>query len=163
MKSNLGIPQALPQALRGLAAAALAGVLMLAAGPAAALRESATASGWRFVHGGVGVDEIKALAGVRAGYSFWVVTAVKGSGAYLADVTVRIRDVGQRLVFEAQLDGPWLLVDLPVGRYTVEASYAGETHVRTTTIHAGDRHQAVFYFNVEGNVPPRDERSSVED
>ena len=68
----------------------------------------------------------------------WVITAAKKSGAYLADVQVKVTDSQQRVVFEAPLDGPWLMIDLPLGRYVVEARLNGETQQRVTTIHPGD-------------------------
>lgn len=91
----------------------------------------------------------------RDRYSLWVITAAKGSGAYLADVNVRITDAGKKQVLEHAMAGPWLLVDLPPGRYEVEASFRGERHSRATRIEAGDRHQIVFYFDVPAETLPK--------
>jgi hypothetical protein len=114
-----------------------------------------TALGGTFVSGGIGESEIAALDAQRDRYSLWVITAAKLSGAYLADVRVRITDANRKLVLEHSMVGPWLLVELPLGRFEVEASYDGRTITRATTIHAGDHHQMVFYFDVAADVLPK--------
>ncbi|MEQ8817476.1 MAG: hypothetical protein RLO51_22120 [Thalassobaculum sp.] len=43
-------------------------------------------------------------------------------GGYLSQVATRIADGQGRTVFEVQDCGPWLLLDLPKGRYTVNAT-----------------------------------------
>ena len=43
-------------------------------------------------------------------------------GGYLSQVATRITDSQGRTVFEVQDCGPWLLLDLPKGRYTVNAT-----------------------------------------
>jgi len=120
------------------------------------LNRGRTSDGWPYVEGGVGRDEIETLQLERQKYSLWVVTAARKSGAYLTDVTLSVTDARQRLVFERQLLSPWMLIDLPPGRYDAVASYNGEVLRRTTTIHRGDHHQLVFYFNVDADVLPDD-------
>jgi hypothetical protein len=83
-----------------------------------------------------------------------VITAALRTGAHLADVRVSIRDAKKQLVFDGRLEGPWLFIDLPLGRYDIEASYNNETQKRATTIHRGDHHQAFFYFNTGDIVSP---------
>lgn len=121
---------------------------------AAALTRGTTANGSPFVEGGIGADETAALEAQREQYSLWLITAVRVSGAYLADVQLRIADERGRMVLERQMGGPWLLVNLPLGRYELQASYRGQVLRRTTTIHAGDHHQVIFHFSVEGEMQP---------
>lgn len=45
-----------------------------------------------------------------------------GSGDYLSLVATRIADAQGRTVFEVQDCGPWLLLDMPHGRYQVTAT-----------------------------------------
>ena len=134
-----------------LAALALAGAVF----SATAMTTGQTARGGPFVSGGIGKSEIVALDAQRDRYSLWVITAAKASGAYLADVRVRVIDEKKAVVLEHTMAGPWMLVDLPLGRFTVEASYGGQSFTRATTIHAGDRHQMVFYFDVAADVLPK--------
>lgn len=137
--------------------AAVVLLLSLASVPAAfAQTTGRTALGGVYVSGGIGEGEIAKLDAQRDKYSLWVVTAAKASGAYLADVRVRITDARKAVVLDHAMTGPWLLVDLPLGRYDVEASYKGQNMTRPTTIHAGDRHQMVFYFDVPADVLPKE-------
>lgn len=124
----------------------------IAADTAFALRRGEAAGiGW--VSGGVGLDEVQQLRAERANFSFWLITAALKSGAYLADVRVRILEAqSRRVVLEQVLDGPWLFVQLPVGRYEIEAIHqpAGRARIEiqrgSTQIHPGDHHQMVLYF-----------------
>ena len=125
----------------------LAASLLGVAIGAGAIQAGKTAQGLPYLSGGVSLDERAALQTQGSGYSLWVVTAAMKSGAYLAKVHVTIRDAKQIAVFDAQLDGPWLFVDLPLGRYEVQAAFNGVVHKRITTIHPGDHHQALFYFS----------------
>ena len=140
--------------MHGRPARLLAWLAALALGAAAtqaawAITEGRTAQGRAYVSGGVALGEREALDRERASHSLWVATAVKRSGSYLSDVRVRIHDSAGTTVLDTKLDGPWLLVTLGLGRYEVEASFAGQTQKKTTTIHPDDRHEMLFYFDLE--------------
>lgn len=124
------------------------------AGSAQAVQEGKTAQGHAYVSGGVSESEQVYLHARRDAFSLWVVTAAKKTGAFLVDVRIRITDAQQRVVFDAPLDGPWLLIDLPLGRYEIEARLNGVSQRTATTIHPGDHHQAFFYFPVDADVSP---------
>lgn len=113
-----------------------------------------TKQGRPYVTGGVSIEELVALHGKRDTYSLWVVTAAKRSGAHLSDATVTITDANKNVMFDSRLAGPWLFLDLPLGRYEVAATFDGETQKHITTIHSGDLHQALFYFDVKAEVSP---------
>lgn len=141
--------------------AALAVGLALAASAAYAMERGTTAAGMAYVSGGVGETEMLVLHGEKDRYSFWLTTAAKRSGAHLAGVRVRITDTASKaLVLEHTLDGPWLLCALPAGRYDIQAVYresasSGEqTRTGVTTIHAGDHHQMVLYFDASDQTDP---------
>lgn len=133
---------------------ALLAAASVAAVDAAAMRSGQTPEGLPYAMGGVTYGELRALHGERQKYSLWLVTAVARSGAYLADVKTVIRGADGRVVFDGVLDGPWLFIDLPRGRYAIEATFEGEMQRRMTTIHAGDHHQVFFYFDTGEDVGP---------
>jgi hypothetical protein len=129
-----------------------------------AIERGATSTGIAYVSGGVGHSELTALYEEKKRYSFWLTTAAKRSGSYLAAVQVRILNARTRQpVLEHTMDGPWLFVALPVGRYDVEASYyqIGKGPVQTqkqiTTIHPGDNHQMVLYFDTDDQLGPENQ------
>jgi hypothetical protein len=99
-----------------------------------------------FVSGGVGLDESQAL---RSAASHWPLSLrFTGPGAdYLADVHVRIeggKAGGEILSADAR--GPYMLVRLPPGKYTVHAKYKDSEQTRAVTI-AGNGAKAEFHWN----------------
>lgn len=145
-----------PSLNRRLAALLLASLLAIAsASPVLALTRGASSQGWAFLAGGVGRGEIDSMEAERGKYSLWIITAARLSGAYLADVEISITNDTGATVFERRLEGPWLMVDLPLGRYEVQARVGQESQRRVTTIHRGDHHQMVFHFSVDADVLPK--------
>ena len=90
----------------------------------------------------------------RDRFTLWVITATTKTGAYLADVRVKVMDAQRQPVFEKELDGPWLMIELPPGLYVVRARFNGQTLQRSTFIHPGDHHQAFFHFEADAEVSP---------
>lgn len=129
-----------------------AGLVFALAGPAAALRVGTTAQGIGWQAGGVTVEERSTMQLTASSYTLWVVTAAAKSGAFLADVQITIRDEGGTAVFDHRVGGPWLYVDLPPGRYTVQARLGGVEQQRSTTVRRGDHHQMVFRFETGDEV-----------
>lgn len=122
---------------------------------ALAMEQGQTSQGQAFVSGGVSKEELVQLHDQLDRYNLWVVTATKGSGAYMAGVQVRVTDARNNTVLETEMDGPWLLAELPPGRYQVETRYNDEVHRQSTTIdrNGADR-QLIFYFQDEADVTP---------
>lgn len=126
-----------------------------------AIERGTSPAGVDYVSGGAGAEERLALGEQRGRYSFWLTTAQLKNGAYLSNIRVRIRDEEQHLVLDHVTDGPWLMAQLPPGRYEVEAILQSEKPARIeiqrgqTQIHPGDRHRMVLYF-AGLDAPPAD-------
>jgi hypothetical protein len=127
--------------------------------PAYAIERGTSEVGISFVSGGVDQSELNALSEEKKNFSFWLTTATKGSGSYLAGVRVRIVNTTTRLpVLEHIMDGPWLFAALPLGRYEIEAGYTEavgkppQVIKKSTTIHRGDHHQMMMYFDTKDTV-----------
>lgn len=134
-------------------------LLALALSPAFAIERGGLPGDGAYVSGGIGEDEIAQLSEERARHSLWLITAAKGSGAYLSDAIVRITDSRGRRVFDRSLAGPWLLVDLLPGKYAVDVMYDGIAQNRTVVVRSGAApRQLVFYFDVPAEVLPRGEQ-----
>jgi len=120
--------------------------------PAGALVRGTTELGISFLSGGVGAEEMNLLNDERERYALSILTASKGSGAYLADVHIRITDQQSRPVLDTVMDGPYLLVGLPAGRYQVEAVHGDVVKTSSVVVATGDHHQTVFYFDTHDEV-----------
>lgn len=114
-----------------------------------------TEAGIRFLSGGVSQDHRAAMHAERQQYSLWVATVAQPSGAYLVDVELQItrQDTARKgaprndkpappaVVLQRKMEGPWLMVALPPGTYTVAgslrevgaASAAGAANVQTVS------------------------------
>jgi hypothetical protein len=131
-------------------ALALASVCCLQ--PVCAMDRGTTELGRSYMSGGVGAEEMSALNAERGQYALAILTASKGSGAFLGDVHIRITDEQSRQVLDTVMDGPWLLVDLPAGRYQVEADHAAVVKKSTVALGASGHQQTVFYFDTHDEV-----------
>lgn len=113
-----------------LAIAALCAAPYAAAQPESALPEMHTQAGVKYMDGGVGKDESTAM--LRESKNFPLALVFSGGKAnnYVADVDIRVRDAAGKTVLQTNSDGPIMLVDLPAGKYIVDAQYRGETLTR---------------------------------
>jgi hypothetical protein len=135
---------------------------LAAAGWASAAHNGTTMQGRPFVSGGISAEELATLHADRERYSLWVITAARKTGAHLADVEIKVWDAKKSLVLLERMEGPWLFVDLPLGGYTIEAALRGTVQRHVTTIHRGDHHQAMFYFDVDAEVSPEPQSPFVD-
>ncbi|MFC5499985.1 carboxypeptidase regulatory-like domain-containing protein [Caenimonas terrae] len=116
------------------------------------LATGAAASAQNFSCGGVGVDEQQRIK-AEAGSHDLMLTFATSTGAYMADVAVRIQDRRGTSVLEATCDAPIMLVDLPgPGSYRVTATADGASRQSTVTVAHGKRPaRATFIWPASGN------------
>lgn len=96
----------------------------------AQLPQAETAQGIRYVTGGFGSDEAAAFKSGKSQYPVSITFAASdqdGATPYVAEVSVEFVDEQGKSVLSLPSVGPYLLVDLPAGSYTVRASYEGKT------------------------------------
>jgi hypothetical protein len=140
-----------PSAIRP--AALLFAALLCCGGAAAAVRGQ-TRGGVSFIEGGIGVEDAQILAAERGRHPLTIRTAARRSGAYLADVHMTIRDAAGIAVFERQLEAPWLMIDLPPGRYRIAGVRDGQVELLSITVPAHGYREAVMYFGIAGETVP---------
>ncbi|MBK7663329.1 MAG: carboxypeptidase regulatory-like domain-containing protein [Sterolibacteriaceae bacterium] len=96
--------------------------------------------------GGIGEVESTAMKAVANRYPLEVLFAERdesGTAAYEAGAGIAIRDASGKEVLGTVSEGPFLLVRLPAGRYTLTASRNGDAKTRTVTL--GPRHVRVVF------------------
>ena len=91
-----------------------------------------------YVTGGIGSDETAAFRRVRSKYSLslnFSANTTDGRAAFVSDVQVVIRDQhDSNTVLNITSDGPFCLIQLPAGAYTLHSTYEGVTQTRQVTI-----------------------------
>ncbi len=110
-----------------------------------------------YITGGVGEDEAMALKQAAAKYAVELLFVQKATprDEFLADVKVIIRDRSHAVVLDTVSKGPFLLANLPAGKYQVEADYDGVAKRQTVEIREGKHARAVFVWAMrdETNTP----------
>jgi hypothetical protein len=84
-----------------------------------------TQEGVTFVTGGVGVDEQQEMKALKSEYNLRLLFSEKGTGEYLSDVKVSIKDSKGNICLDAVSDGPMLFAKLKPGRYSVTVDNNG--------------------------------------
>jgi hypothetical protein len=130
--------------------------LALAAGTATAQLRSdgETAQNRPYVSGGASIEDAQALEQQRNDYRLWLVTAAAGSGAWLAGAQTVVRDSRGNVVLDTVLGGPYLMVDLAPGRYTIDVTHEGQRRTQNVNVGASGTRQVVMYFNSPAEVSP---------
>ena len=100
------------------------------------------------LHGGVGAEERAAMQARAGEYNLHLTFASKGSGAYLSQVRVGIRDAKGGSVLDVIASGPWLYARLPAGEFSVSATSGKQTLTQKLAIPATGRRDWVFRFDV---------------
>jgi len=95
--------------------------------------------------GGIGEEERRALESDPR-YNLKLV-ATDRVGQYIADVDVTIVDARGASVVATQMAGPWLLADLPPGRYRVLAVHDGARQSRDVVVGRGGRQEIVMQWD----------------
>jgi hypothetical protein len=86
-----------------------------------------------YLNGGAGDEEVQAIKASIKDYSL-ALSFSRSGGEYVASVAVTIKDGTGATVFEAPSVGPYLLVKLPAGKYSVVASYQNEAKTQPVTV-----------------------------
>ncbi|PCE33234.1 carboxypeptidase-like regulatory domain-containing protein [Burkholderia ubonensis] len=104
-----------------------------------------------YVSGGIGSDQSAALKQQMRDYSLVLEFAgrtVSGNNDYLADIPVNVTDAHGHQVLSTVTEGPFLLAALPAGRYSVTATYNGQTQRRSVQVQASSHVHEVFVWKM---------------
>lgn len=106
--------------------------------------------GISYVSGGICSEEVNFMKDIANRFPLEVVLVQQEQGreVYLADVTVSLQDAKQQEVLQVLTDGPFLFVNLPNGKYTINASYRGVKKTQQVTI--TKKHSRVVFVWEEG-------------
>lgn len=101
-----------------------------------------------YLTGGVGVNQATAFKQEADRYPLAIQIARRAGGQnqYTAGAEVAISDSSGRAMLQTQAQGPFLLADLPPGRYQVEVSLDGKTQRRDVTVKDSGTARPMFVF-----------------
>lgn len=126
----------------------LAGGAQIAWAEPAALPQVHHSGAVSYLSGGVGSDESSAIKAVTPDYPLALefYGKRKSGNVYLADVPVTITSNHGTVVLDASSQGPFMLVKLPPGSYTVTAQHDGKKLSRHVSISRTGHARATFFW-----------------
>ena len=146
-----------PIALIRAATAAVAAMMFATpvfSADSAALPAEMTQNGLRYVTGGIGADAVAAFKQAAPKYPLELLFAQKATpnDVYLAEVKVMIRQSG-KVMLDAKSGGPFLLAQLPPGKYQIEASSEGVVKQQAVEVVKGKHQRVVFVWDAPVRTP----------
>lgn len=98
-----------------------------------------------FVSGGIGYCEAQEMRRIAPDFQLelMMVKRTPGHETYLASIPVIVTDSKGSLIIDTVTKGPFLLANLPTGRYEVSADYNGEVKSQRVTV--SKKHQRIVF------------------
>ncbi len=95
--------------------------------------------GISYITGGIGKDEVNAILAESKRWPLLLELSQieNGRGVWIFGAKVKIIDAKGQIIFDAQADGPYMLLNLEPGEYILEASYQGVEQKRSPIIKTG--------------------------
>lgn len=110
---------------------------------------SASDQGFRYMTGGVGLEEREIMRSWGTDYNLKL-TFAELSGNYLSDVRIMMEDQSGKEIVNMTTNGPWLYVKLPAGTYDVKATFEGETRqIKNLHLPKGDRVTRLLHWDLD--------------
>lgn len=110
---------------------------------AGALPAPQQSGGVTYITGGFGDNQANAFKEAGAKHSVMMVFSETG-GAYLADIPVQIKAKGEGANVDIKAAGPYLLMDLPDGSYTAQATHQGKSQTKDFSV-SGQKGQRISF------------------
>lgn len=110
-----------------------------------------------YLTGGIGADESGAILQEARTWPLVLELAQNGPtrAAYISDVRVTIKDGSGTMILDTVTEGPFLLVRLVPGKYSIDASYESKTLHRDVSIGKGGSNKIMLLWPAPGNEEDR--------
>lgn len=127
------------------------------------LPAEATQGEIRYITGGIGLDEAAAFKQAAARYMMELqfVQKARPLDEFLSDVRVIVRARSGAVVLDAISQGPYLLANMPAGRYDIEVNHNGMIKRQAMDMRPGKHERAVFVWPADAESMDRMRRSTA--
>jgi hypothetical protein len=111
-------------------------LLMMSSWAFSQIPETQHSQGISYITGGVGEGETVAILAEAKQWPLLLEMSQieNGRGVWIFGAAIKIIDVKKQIIFDAQADGPYMLINLVPGDYGIEASYQGVVEKRVLSI-----------------------------
>ncbi len=102
----------------------------------AQISETQRSEGIPYISGGVGEGETAAILAEAKQWSLLLELSQleNGRGMWIFGANIKITNSTKKIIFDAQANGPYMLINLDAGDYLIEASYQGVAQTRSVSI-----------------------------
>ena len=103
-----------------------------------------------YLTGGIGSSEAESMREVAKDYTLEIVFVqkLKQLEEFISDVKVQIQDTQKNTVLDVITEGPFLLVNLPNGKYVITAEFNSDTKQQKVNVGAKKHQKVVFWWPI---------------
>ena len=123
-------------------------LILLSSLSLAQIPETQHSQGISYVTGGVGESETVAiLADAKQWPLLLEMSQIEnGRGVWIFGAIIKIMNSKKQMIFDAQADGPYMLINLESGDYVIEAAYQEVTQKRVLSIKANSPQKISLFW-----------------
>ena len=103
-----------------------------------------------YLTGGIGSSEAEGMREAAKDYALEIVFVqkLKQLEEFISDVKVQIQDTQKNTVLDIITDGPFLLVNIPNGKYVITAEFNSDTKQQKVNVGAKKHQKIVFWWPI---------------
>ena len=103
-----------------------------------------------YLTGGIGSSEAESMREAAKDYALEIVFVqkLKQLEEFISDVKVQIQDTQKNTVLDVTTEGPFLLVNLPNGKYVITAEFNSDTKQQKVNVGAKKHQKVVFWWPI---------------
>ena len=123
-------------------------LILLSSLSSAQIPETQHSQGISYITGGVGEGETVAiLADAKQWPLLLEMSQIEnGRGVWIFGAIIKIMNSKKQMIFDAQADGPYMLINLESGDYVIEAAYQEVTQKRVLSIKANSPQKISLFW-----------------
>ena len=103
-----------------------------------------------YLTGGIGSSEAESMRAAAKDYALEIVFVqkLKQLEEFISDVKVKIKDSQKNTVLDVVTEGPFLLVNLPNGKYIITAEFNNDNKQQKVNVAAKKHQKIVFWWPI---------------
>lgn len=104
--------------------------------------------GIAYISGGVGLEESEAILAEAKQWSVLLeLSQLEGArGVWIFGAQIKIINTKQKVIFDAQAEGPYILINLEPGEYVLQAAYRGVEQKRAISVKPSQSQKITIFW-----------------
>jgi hypothetical protein len=115
---------------------------------AAQVPDTKYSDGIAYISGGVGLEESEAILAEAKQWSVLLELSQLegGRGIWIFGAQIKIINTKQKVIFDAQAEGPYILINLEPGEYVLQAAYQGVEQKRVISVKSSQSQKITLFW-----------------